>query len=147
MSSGRQGRTAAAARSIQAAASTPATQEQVAKAEQEIKSAAAQVAVVAPAATSTPESKRGKSVVKFPVAAVWVTCMNMVAAATAAGQPVPSRTSMVAACRAQGIAFYTARTQVQAYLKASAQGTKQPAKLPREVSLVSAPVIQEPSSN
>jgi hypothetical protein len=73
-----------------------------------------------------------------PVAAVWVTCFNMCAAALAAGQPIPARKALLAASQAAGATFYTARTQVQAFLKASSNGTTVPTKAPRGVKFTSA---------
>lgn len=101
---------------------------------------ASNVEAPAPAAVievqaATPVSKRGKSTIQTPVATVWVTCHNMVSAAKKAGEAIPSRKALVAASIDQGIAFYTARTQVQAYLKASKNGTQVPDKLPRNVSI------------
>jgi len=84
---------------------------------------------------ATPKQKNGKSKIEFPVAFVWMLCMNAIGAANAAGQPIPSRKSLQAQAEAAGVAFYTARTQVQEYLKQSKNGTVIPAKLPRGIKL------------
>lgn len=119
-------RKSSATDSIRDAASTPAA---------ESKPAAAVVATAVP----TPKAERlKKSTVALPVAQVWVTCFNLIQAATAAGKPVPSRKFLVDTCINAGVAFYTSRTQVQAYLKASRNGSIIPAKLPKGVSFPSA---------
>ena len=91
------------------------------------------VAVLVAPAPSTPESKRGKSSVQSPVAFVWANSHNLIEAAIAAGTAQPSRSALQKDAIAKGIAFYTARTQVQAYLKARAAGGGKPAKFPRGV--------------
>jgi hypothetical protein len=96
------------------------------------------VAVVEAPVSATPAQKRGTSTIGSPVAAVWVTCFNMCAAALAAGQPIPARKALLAASQAAGATFYTARTQVQAFLKASSNGTTVPTKAPRGVKFTSA---------
>jgi hypothetical protein len=93
---------------------------------------AAAVVVVEP---STPVNRRGNSTVKFPVAVTWVISHNMCVAARTAGEPTPARKALVNAAIEAGVGFYTARTQVQAYLKASKGGTEAPAQMPRNVSL------------
>jgi hypothetical protein len=92
---------------------------------------AAPAAILAPAAPSTPQSKRGKSLVESPVARVWYNCINAVAAAKNAGTALPGRKALHEINMADGIAYYTSRTQVQAYLKASGNGARIPVKLPK----------------
>jgi hypothetical protein len=111
---------------------TPAPSEPV-----ETPATPATVAIVAQVQKVEPVSKRGKSSVESPVAQVWVNCHNLITAAKSAGQALPSRKALVAYSIANGIAYYTARTQVQAYLKASLNGTITPKKLPRDVQLAS----------
>jgi hypothetical protein len=109
-------------------------------AETEAQAASDEQAAVATLATiepvvKEPVNRKGKSTTDSPVARVWLTCHNMIAAAATAGTPAPSRKHMVATCIENGIAFYTARTQVQAYLKASKGGTIVPEKLPKGLSI------------
>lgn len=92
-------------------------------------------ATVAPAAPSTPQQKKGKSTLAMPVAVVWAYCINAIASAKAEGKSTPARKDLVNGCIANGVAYYTARTQVQAYLKASGNGAHAPAKLPRGLNL------------
>lgn len=96
--------------------------------------APAPAAVVVATTASTP-ARRGESTIAQPVAVVWVTCHNMCVAARTAGKPVPSRKALHEACFAAGVTYYTTRTQVQAYLKASNMGTTTPSKLPRGVQI------------
>ncbi len=63
---------------------------------------------------------RGKSTAPSPVALVWEIAHNAWAAATKEA-PV-RRKDVVAACREAGIAYYTARTQYQAYYKFTDKG-------------------------
>jgi hypothetical protein len=96
--------------------------------------AAPAAAAIVQEQAKTPVSKRGTSSVASPVAQVWVRSHNMCAAALAAGQPAPSRKQLVEANIEAGVAYHTARTQVQLYLKASEKGTKVPSKAPKGVS-------------
>jgi hypothetical protein len=112
----------------------------MAKSKKQVETAAAEpvveqtmTATLEPVVKVTAEQKKGKSSIENPVAVVWITSHNMCLAALAAGQSVPARKALVAASIAAGAAFYTARTQVQAYLKASANGTQIPSKPPRGV--------------
>lgn len=82
-----------------------------------------------------PEQRRGKSSVESPVATVWVNSHNMFSQARANGTEPPSRKDLVRAAMDAGVSYYTARTQVQAYLKASKGGTEVPTKLPRNVAI------------
>lgn len=92
---------------------------------------AAQVVVT----TASTPARRGESTVSTPVAQVWVNSHNMCVAAREAGKPAPARKVLVAAAMDMGVTYYTARTQVQAYLKATNGGTQHPDKLPRHVVL------------
>lgn len=94
----------------------------------------APAAVVVPTTASTP-ARRGNSTIPTPVAQVWVTCHNACTKARNEGTAVPARKVLVGMCIDLGVAYYTARTQVQAYLKASLGGTVNPTKLPRAVVL------------
>jgi hypothetical protein len=106
----------------------------MARKQKQEKVAEAQVAIVEePVKEQT--TKRGNSSVQSPVSFVWVTCLNAMAAAAAAGEAPPSRKALVTTCIDAGVAYYTARTQVQAYLKASNNGAELPAKLPRGVAI------------
>lgn len=99
------------------------------------------VATMVAEPVATPTQKKGKSSIPFPVAYVWILCHNAFAKAQQAGTAAPSRKSLVAQAISDGVAYYTSRTQVQAYLKATANGTRIPKTLPRNVSLtpISAP--------
>jgi hypothetical protein len=80
--------------------------------------------------------RRGESTVAKPVAVTWVTCIN--ACFNPDGTPVgakPVRNGLVALAMRAGVAYYTARTQVHLFLKASAGGTVMPEKLPQGVTL------------
>lgn len=98
--------------------------------------AAAPVAAPAPApvaqivhtVAATPQ-RRGESTVAKPVAVVWVTCYNLCSTVT----PQPSRKSLMAACINAGVTYYTARTQVDAYLRAPKGDNGVPLKLPQGV--------------
>lgn len=57
------------------------------------------------------------STIDKPTKKVWSIADDMVAAAKAAGLPVPSRKEVQAQCVRQGIAYGTARTQYQAWFK------------------------------
>lgn len=76
---------------------------------------------------------KGKSLITSPVAATWAISHNACVAARNAEQPIPARKTLVLAAINAGVAPYTARTQVQAYLKASKGGTVTPSKFPRQV--------------
>lgn len=93
----------------------------------------AALATIQPSAPT--KARRGKSTIQSPVAFVWANSHNLCSAAINAGQPLPSRKVLVDSAINQGIAYYTARTQVQAYLKASGGGTRAPAKLPKGLTI------------
>lgn len=76
---------------------------------------------------------RGKSTVESPVALVWVISHNAMLVAQRDGKERPSRKALFDLCRQAGIAPYTARTQIQLYLKASANGTQAPVKHPKNI--------------
>jgi len=100
--------------------------------------ATAPIATLAPTTASTP-AYRGDSTVAMPVGLVWVTGFAMYF--DPKGNPVtpaPTRKAYMDACIGLGVTYYTARTQVQAFLKATKGGTVLPApgtKLPRGVVL------------
>lgn len=65
---------------------------------------------------------RGKSEVDGPVAAVWAHAEIRFISAADAGEPKPRRKDIVDECVQDGIAYYTARTQYQAWYKATDGG-------------------------
>lgn len=65
---------------------------------------------------------RGKSTVDSPVSKVWSLADVMVAAAKEGERA--KRSEVVAEAQNQGIAYYTARTQYQAWFSATDKGTK-----------------------
>ena len=65
---------------------------------------------------------RGKSTAESPVAAVWELCDAQVAAQSDAGRA--KRSEVVAMAQEAGIAYYTARTQFQAWFTATDKGTR-----------------------
>lgn len=79
--------------------------------------------------------KRGESTVAKPVAVTWVLCINTCFPKGEAVTPTPKRNALVAGAMAAGVAYYTARTQVHLFLKASAGGKVMPEKLPQGVTL------------
>jgi hypothetical protein len=84
------------------------------------------LAVLAPTTASTP-ARRGDSTIAMPVATVWLHCFNTGLAKGAA----PARKVLVAECVGLGVAYYTARTQVDAYLRATKGNTVRPDKTPK----------------
>jgi hypothetical protein len=93
--------------------------------------APAQLVVSAP---TTPVIRKGTSSTPKPVAQVWVTCYNL--CFTTGGVPVtptPTRKVLMGAVMGKGVTFYTARTQVQAFLRATSGGTVPPTVLPKHV--------------
>lgn len=122
---GRKGRNSKQSKAEQAVAAADAAQD-IPQVEEQ-----SQIATIVPPEARTPQSKRGTSTVDQPVAFVWGNSHNLCRAAIAKGEPVPSRRKLVQAAIDAGVAYYTARTQVQAYLRASNNGTQVPAKLPR----------------
>jgi len=65
---------------------------------------------------------RGKSTAESPVAAVWELCDTVVAGA--APEDRAKRSEVVALAQEEGIAYYTARTQFQAWFTATDKGTR-----------------------
>jgi len=78
-------------------------------------------AIVAGANLPDP-SLRGKSSIDSPVAKVWETADRMIA--FVAKEDRAKRSEVVAACQADGIAYYTARTQFQAWFTATDKGRR-----------------------
>lgn len=68
------------------------------------------------------QSLRGKSTIQSPVAAVWQMADVMVAAQKEDKRA--SRSEVVDACKADGIAHHTARTQFQSWFKATDRGSR-----------------------
>ncbi len=66
---------------------------------------------------------RGKSDIDNPVAEVWALAHRAFLAALAAKAERPRRKDMVAAGQAMGIAFFTVRTQYQAWFRYTQSGT------------------------
>jgi hypothetical protein len=81
--------------------------------------------------TVTPANRRGASTVDNPVGVTWVLCMN----ATAAAGSMPERKHLHKIVMEAGVAYYTARTQVQAYRKWVAAGSDPTQGLPRGVTI------------
>ena len=99
-----------------------------------------QVVAVIVDAPKTPAQKKGNSTVERPVAVTWAVCINACAAARAdAKVPVPGRKVLVAAAIDAGVGYYTSRTQVQAFLKASNSGRTMPSKMPRDLTMQEQP--------
>lgn len=80
--------------------------------------------VEAPPAEKPKNPLRGHSTVDGPVNLTWVIADRMFAAARAAGEPKPKRKDVQAAAMAEGVAYYTARTQYQAWFAHTDRGTK-----------------------
>ena len=78
-------------------------------------------AIVAGANLPDP-SLRGKSSTESPVAKVWMKSDAMVAAVPQENRA--KRSEVVEACQADGIAYYTARTQFQAWFTATDKGRR-----------------------
>ena len=68
------------------------------------------------------QSLRGKSTIGSPVAAVWQKADEMVASQK--DDKRATRSQVVDACKADGIAHHTARTQFQSWFVATDRGTK-----------------------
>ncbi len=132
----RASRTAKVAAEVQAAAPVAAESPAIV-ATPAIESESNSVATMVATTAATPAQKKGKSTIQYPVAYVWIMCINAFKAAKQNGTPAPSRKYLVAKAIEDGVAYYTSRTQVQAYLKASLGGTVQPKSLPRGVVLSS----------
>ena len=82
------------------------------------------VTIAPPAPAKVKPSLRGKSVIEAPVDYVWEKADFMFADARAKGQPAPKRKDVVAACVADGVAPYTARTQYQLWHQHTQGGKK-----------------------
>lgn len=67
---------------------------------------------------------RGKSSIDEPVSFVWHHCDTAASNAAAAGQLAPKRSQVIKDLQALGVAFYTARTQYQAWFSATDKGRK-----------------------
>ncbi len=76
------------------------------------------------------QSLRGKSTIGDPVAIVWKTADEMVAAKKEGERA--KRSEVVDACKALGIAHHTARTQFQSWFTATDRGTKRLTELTLE---------------
>lgn len=68
------------------------------------------------------QSLRGKSTIDSPVAAVWLKADKMVASQDEGKRA--TRSQVVDACKADGIAHHTARTQFQSWFVATDRGTR-----------------------
>ncbi len=80
-----------------------------------------------------PADRRGRSTVDNPVGVIWVTCINL----TVANDGVPPvRRDLHVAVMGAGVAYYTARTQVQKFLKWHREGMAAEG-LPRGITIVS----------
>ena len=93
--------------------------------------------VEAPAPAAKPDILR-KSAVDHPVAKVWLACDSVTITARANGTEKPRRKDVVDALVANGVAWHTARTQYQAWSKATDKGrlvlnAMDPKDLPRSV--------------
>ena len=67
---------------------------------------------------------RGFSEHEEPVNSTWFYADQLAKQARDAGQPAPRRKDVVNYCIAQGITYYTARTQYQAWFKHTNKGTR-----------------------
>ncbi len=81
-------------------------------------------------ATTAAADRKGKSTVDNPVGVAWVTCLNLMAKAGS----LPARKEMHVAVMAEGVAYYTTRTQVQRFRKWVADGADQDA-MPRGITI------------
>ena len=63
------------------------------------------------------------SAIERPVDAVWTICDEMAYDARANGEPLPKRKLVIQYLQEFGIAYYTARTQYQAWFTHTARGT------------------------
>lgn len=96
---------------------------------------------------------RGNSEIDSPVARVWVIADQMWAEALANGEK-PRRKDVVQRCQDEGVAYYTARTQYQAWYKATNGGESlvkdnhENIDLPRAVAELYEPVpVEEPAES
>lgn len=95
------------------------------------------VIVETPAPEAKPDILR-KSAVTNPVAKTWLACDSAAVTHLAMGGEKPRRKDIVNALIAHGVAYYTARTQYQAWSKATDNGrlalaAMDPKDLPRSV--------------
>lgn len=67
---------------------------------------------------------RGKSSIEKPVAHVWQRCDEIAAATVRKGQPLPAPKEIKAQIQAEGVAFYTVRTQYQLWRAATNAGQR-----------------------
>lgn len=75
-------------------------------------------------------SLRGKSTIDSPVATVWDIADQMITQARANGEEPARRKDVLEAAQKMGVAFYTARTQYQAWFTATNRGTRVLAEIP-----------------
>ena len=80
--------------------------------------------------TVAPANRKGASTIDNPVGETWITCINATAANDGA---MPERKVLNQAAMDRGVAYYTARTQVQAYRKWFVAGADPTQGLPRGV--------------
>lgn len=89
-------------------------------------------------------SLRGTSTVESPVAQVWQLADEMFAEAAAAGKEPPRRKDVVEAARKIGVAYYTARTQYQAWFARTDRGRRRLSELTAdELPQVLKPEVEE----
>lgn len=99
-------------------------------------------AVIIKGAKLPDQSLRGKSSVGSPVAKVWNMADKMVAAQK--DDKRATRSQVVDACKAEGIAHHTARTQFQSWFTATDRGTKRISDLNlEELPKALHPVVEE----
>ena len=80
--------------------------------------------------TVAPANRKGASTIDNPVGETWITCIN---ATAANGGAMPERKVLHQLVMERGVAYYTARTQVQAYRKWFTSGADTAQGLPRGV--------------
>ena len=90
----------------------------------------AAVAVFTKPEPVAPANRKGESTVDNPVGVTWVLCLN---ATTEAGS-MPARKDLTRLAIDAGVAYYTARTQVQRFRRWVADGAD-PKDLPRGINL------------
>ncbi len=79
----------------------------------------------------TPAQRKGSSTIENPVGHTWVACLNLTAKN---GHQLAARKDYHRAAIALGVAYYTARTQVNRYLQWAHAGSE-PTNMPRGVAL------------
>lgn len=88
--------------------------------------------VVFVATTAAPITRKGASTIPNPVGKVWELCINLCFGLGGVPvTPTPTRKYLMLQCLNMGVTFYTARTQVQNFLKESKGGAVYPTKLPK----------------